>query len=241
MVGRIALPVHVFIVHLASSDARTANVSKLLQYLEQVGVESSEVIPAVEPADAGPMYSPGEWGCYQSHGVCLRRARGLPDGTAALILEDDIEFTVQPARMRAVIEDALTREWDLLYLGHSGWGHLRSWDAELMANQWLQVRGMIYGTTAYMVRPDGFARLVDDYDALAHESVMTGGGVGADGAFAELSYRNPTIVRLAHPTTYVEEVIGISSTIRDSPAEGRLVRIRRLVRRRVRNFLQRLR
>lgn len=239
MVLAAHLPVRALIIHLDTSNERASNVEKLITYVEAVGVESVQIVPAVQPPDRGPLYSAGEWGCYQSHGVCLRRAREMPADKTVMVLEDDIEFQIPPDRMRSLLQDGLSREWDLLYLGYSKWGPLRAWDDELLAQPWLKVRGMIYGTTCYLTRPEGFARVVDDYDALAFESPMDGGGVGADGAFAELSYRDPSIVRVAPLDSLVEEVIGISSTIRAQPSDGKFEKRKRLLQRKVKRLLLR--
>lgn len=234
-----ALPIRALIVHIESSEQRATNVRRLTAYLDDVGLAAVEVFPAVTPSDRGPLYSAGELGCYQSHGGCLRLASEQPDNIVTMVLEDDVEFSIPAARLREVLEDALGREWDLLYLGHSGWSPLRSWDRDLLAEPWLQVRGMIFGTTCYMVRPRGFARLADEYDELVWESPLTGGGVGADGAFAELAYRHPDIVRLAKPVTLVEEIVGSQSLIRDSEKVSAPTRLLRTVRRRLRNLIAR--
>ncbi len=233
------LPIRAVVVHMQGSEQRAANVRRLTAYLDDVGLESVEVFPAVTPSDPGPLYSAGEFGCYQSHGACLRAAREQPDHLITMVLEDDVEFSIPAARLRGVLEDAIGREWDLLYLGHSGWSPVRSWDRDLLAEPWLQVRGMIYGTTCYLVRPRGFARLADEYDALVWESPATGGGVGADGAFAELSYRHPDIVRLTRPVPLVEEIVGSVSFIRDSDELSAPARLLHTIRRRLRNLIAR--
>ena len=169
------LPIRALIVHAEDSPQRVENVRRLTAYLAGVGLEAVDVFPAVRPPDPGPLYSAGEFGCYQSHGGCLHAAAAQPEHVITMVIEDDVEFSISAARLREVLEDAVGREWDLLYLGHSGWSPVRSWDRDLLAEPWLQVRGMIYGTTCYMVRPRGFARLADDYDELAWESPQTGG------------------------------------------------------------------
>lgn len=240
MVGS-TLPVRGLIIHAADSAERSANVERLVDFLGRVGLESVDVVDAVRPDDAGPLYSPGEWGCYQSHAKCLRIAGQAPPGTFTLVVEDDIEFRADAARIRAVIESGLRQEWDLLYLGHSGWTPLRSWDVEVTSREWLPVRGMIFGTTCFLVAPEGYPGLVEEYEALAHESPLSGGGVGADGAFAELSYRHPALVRLVSPTPWAEEVIGTQSLIRESAKQGRLRSALLKARRRLRRFVETIR
>lgn len=233
------LPIRALIVHAEDSPQRVENVRRLTAYLAGVGLEAVDVFPAVRPPDPGPLYSAGEFGCYQSYGGCLHAAAAQPEHVITMVIEDDVEFSISAARLREVLEDAVGREWDLLYLGHSGWSPVRSWDRDLLAEPWLQVRGMIYGTTCYMVRPRGFARLADEYDELAWESPQSGGGVGADGAFAELSYRHPDIVRLAKPVPLVEEIVGSQSLIRDSEKYSARTRLLFTLRRRLRNLIAR--
>ena len=62
------LPIRALIVHAEDSPQRVENVRRLTAYLAGVGLEAVDVFPAVRPPDPGPLYSAGEFGCYQSHG-----------------------------------------------------------------------------------------------------------------------------------------------------------------------------
>ena len=73
----------------------------------------------------------------------------------------------------------------------------------------------MFGMQSYVVRSDGLLPRVEVIDALAYEDPATGGGVGTDGAFSELAFRDPTFIRLAAARSMTDEIFGAPSTIRD--------------------------
>ena len=210
------LPGRALIIHAGGDKRRRSNVERLQSFLLRVGIADVQVFDAVCPTDSGPMYSPGEWGCFQSHLECLRIAAADPAGSSTMILEDDAVFRFDAAAVRDALLDAATEPWDILHLGYLRNEILRSWDEKLLKRPWHRVRGLLLGAQCYVVRSDGLRPRVEQFAALAYEDPATGGGVGADGAFSELAYRDPTFIRLAPVNSMTEQLFGIRSTIREN-------------------------
>jgi GR25 family glycosyltransferase involved in LPS biosynthesis len=132
-------PDRAYIIHLPEDTRRIRNVQRLTQSLRDAGVAHVEVHQGIRPQDRGPMYSVGEWGCYQSHVACLRRIAAEPDAGGALVLEDDAVLSASPDELRALLDaDA---PWDFLHLGYLSRTVFRDWDEELFAQELLRSAG----------------------------------------------------------------------------------------------------
>jgi hypothetical protein len=221
------LPGRALIIHAGGDKRRQQNVERLQGFLRRVGIADVQVFDAVCPPDSGPMFSPGEWGCFQSHLACLRIAAAEPSGSSTMILEDDAVFRYDVSEVRQALSDAATEPWDILHIGHTRFEILRSWDEKLVNQPWHRVRGLLLGAQCYVVRADGIRPRVEQFADLAHEDPATGGGVGTDGAFSELAYRDPTFIRVAPINSMTEQLFGIRSTIReDEPISWRIRALR---------------
>ena len=221
------LPGRALIIHAGGDKRRRQNVQRLKTFLRRVGIADVQVFDAVCPSDSGPMYSPGEWGCFQSHLECLRIAAADPVGSSTMILEDDAVFRYDAAAVSEALLDAATEPWDILHLGYLRNEILRSWDENILKQPWHRVRGLLLGAQCYVVRPDGIRSRVEQFAALAHEDPTTGGGVGTDGALSELAYRDTTFIRVAPVSSMTEQLVGIRSTIRENaPASWRTLALR---------------
>jgi len=195
------------------------NVERLTQTLQDAGVTRVEVHPGVRPQDRGPLYSVGEWGCYQSHLACLRRIAADPDAGSGLVLEDDSVLSASSDELRALLD--VDVPWDFLHLGYSENTVFREGDEELMSCDVMRVRGVLYGLLCYAASPEGLAERCDALARLPFEPASEGGGVGADGALCELSWRDPSLVRLAPPQSLFRQLPGVRSSLRPTSAKQR--------------------
>ena len=215
------IPTRAFIIHLPDDTRRIRNVKRLTYALQAAGVSHVEVVLGVRPQDRGPMYSVGEWGCYQSHLACLRRIAADPGAGSGLVLEDDAVLSTTPDDLRAMLSGTIN--WDFLHVGYLSNTVFRAWDADLLSREALRVRGVLYGLQCYAASPEGLAERCDALERLPFEPASEGGGVGADGALCELSWRDPSLVRLAPPRSLFHTLAGTRSSIRPTSARQRAV------------------
>lgn len=217
---QVETPRHAYIIHTPGDPRRARNVTRLRRTLEAAGVTPVRVVDGVRPADHGPLYSAGEWGCYLSHvGVLRRIAEGADAGGAALVLEDDAVLDVRPDVLaRALRTDGA---WDLLHLGYHSNTVFRAWDRDLASQEVLRVRGVLYGLLCYAARPSGLLARVQLLEALPFVDPDQGGGVGIDGALCELAWRDPVLVRLAATRSLFRSLPGVRSGLRQTSVLSR--------------------
>jgi hypothetical protein len=218
----MAAPTNAYVIHLRGDRRRDRNVSALTAMLRESGIPHVEVVPGVRPADQGPMFSRGEWGCYLSHVECLRRAAERSPDEMTFILEDDVLLVAPLERLTRSYDVAAARPWDFLHLGHAHNTVFRDWDPRVMAADLLPVRGVLYGMFGYCVRSTRLPECIEFLERLPHRDPLDGGGVGIDGAYCEMTWADPTLVRLAVPRSLFQPVPGIKSTLRSTSASGRL-------------------
>lgn len=214
----MAAPTNAYIIHIPGDPRRERNVASLMAVLREAGIANVEVMPGVQPPDKGPMFSIGEWGCYLSHLECLRRAAARPADESTFILEDDALLDVPVAELVATFERAASRDWDFLHLGYGGNTVFRDWDEQVLSADFLRVRGVLFTTLGYCVRSPGLADRIDFLERHAVSSPLDGGGVGIDGAYCEMTWADPTLVRLAPPRSLFRPVPGIKSMLRPNSA-----------------------
>lgn len=215
----MSTPSRAYIIHLPEDSRRLRNVERLTHDLHAAGVAEVEVFPGIKPADSGPMFSRGEWGCYQSHVACLRRIAAEPAAGPALVVEDDAVLRVSPEQLRRLFDTGAP--WDFLHAGYLSNTVFRAWDEALMSRDLIRVRGVLYGSQCYAVNPRGLDERCDVLDRLPYEAPADGGGVGIDGALCELAWRDPALVRLAPPTSLYHTLPGAASGLRKVPLMAR--------------------
>jgi len=129
-----------------------------------------------------PTPTPGAIGCYESQLSIIRKA--VETGDDVVVCEDDVCFCEDlPDRLQH-IEDWLTWDWDIFYLGATfhtpgewykhpdcaDWGPTRGCDAvETPVPHFMRVFGE-WGTYAYLVNGKNAAKVVDMLEANVHRS-----------------------------------------------------------------------
>ncbi|NDU99539.1 glycosyltransferase family 25 protein [Pseudoroseicyclus tamaricis] len=109
-------------IHVINLASRADRRREIDAQLRRIGLslehEAVRLFPAARPDDRGEWESIGARGCFLSHLSLLRQiAKG--DAPAALILEDDCDFTPALGRGLAALE---TTPWDMVYGHVHGWG-----------------------------------------------------------------------------------------------------------------------
>ena len=215
----VPLPRRAYIIHVPGDSKREKNVMRLTRSLQTAGVPDVVVFPGIRPPDRGPLYSSGEWGCYQSHVACLRRIADDSDPNGALVLEDDAVLTQVPARLAEVFTSEA--DWDFLHAGYLSNTVFRDWDEDLMCQNLVRARGVLFGLQCYAARPAGLADRCELLEQLPFVPAAEGGGVGVDGALCELAWRDPSLVRMAPPRSLFRTIPGVASGLRDSSRAAR--------------------
>jgi hypothetical protein len=221
MTGATDLAIGAFIVHIPGDKRREHNVRVLTEVLRAAGVRDVEVFPGVQPPDAGPMFSIGEWGCYQSHTGAIEKAIDHPTWTHVMVLEDDALSVDDPATLGRNLRRFVERDFDFLHLGHTTMTVFRHWDPAITSQDLLRVRGLLLGALCYLVPVGDARRRVEQLREMAHRDARDGGGVGFDGALCNIAWEDPSVVRLAPPQPLFTQLAGIKSQLRATPMAGR--------------------
>jgi len=221
MTGPTDLPIGAFIVHIPGDKRREHNVRVLTGLLQAAGVRDVEVFPGLQPPDAGPMFSVGEWGCYQSHTGALEKAIDHPTWTHVMVLEDDASSVDDPATLGRNLGRFVEGDFDFLHLGHTTMTVFRQWDPVISSQELLRIRGQLLGALCYLVPVADARRRVEQLREMAHRDPLDGGGVGFDGALCNIAWEDPSVVRLAPPQTLFTQLAGIKSQLRATPMVGR--------------------
>lgn len=221
------LPDRAYIIHVPGDARRERNVETLVQLLESIGIARVEVFDGIRLADAGPMESIGEWGCYQSHVACMRLAAEGPPGSSVMILEDDSVLDCTPTELSAVLARASELPWDFLHVGYLDNGFFRRWDRSVGLDQFIEIKGALLGLQSYCVRPAGLAERCDYLTALPDSSPLIGGAAGIDGAYCELAWRGPETIRWAPSRSLFRQIPGVKSNLRPSPLSRRVKEVLR--------------
>lgn len=209
-------PSRAHIIHIPGDSRREKNVVRLKTSLKAVGIDDVQVYEGVRPQDRGPLYSVGEWGCYQSHVGCMRRIAESGDEAPSLVLEDDAVLDAPPVDMARVL--ASTQDFDVLHLGYLSNTVFRDWDDDLQHRAVQRVRGVLYGTQCYAVQATGLEGLINVLERLPYVAPEDGGGVGIDGALCEASWRDPSLVRMATTASMFRTLPGVRSGLRRTSA-----------------------
>jgi hypothetical protein len=200
------------IIHIPGDPRRDANVDTLMTALRAAGFTDVAAFEGVRPDDRGPMYSVGEWGCYQSHVALTRFAAST--GEPLMILEDDAVLSCKPGELAELLQQAEPAKWNVLNVGYLSTSVFRDWDADLMSHPTIPVRGEMWGCQCYVVRPDRLDEIAQFLAELPYMDRDLGGGVGADGAWCEAAWHHPWMLRRAAPKSLFHTIPGITSTLR---------------------------
>ena len=206
------LPQRAHIIHIPGHSRRGRNVERLAAQLRSAGISSVTVFEGIRPNSSGGLRSIGELGCYLSHLACLRIIAAGSDDHRALVLEDDAVLSVPPSRLAALL--TTDEPYDFLHAGHLSRTLFRDWDQHMVSQALLPVHGVLFGTQCYVASARGLQARCEQLESLLVEEPLDGGGVGIDGAFCELAWRDPTLIRLAPPRSLFHTLPGVGSTIR---------------------------
>jgi glycosyl transferase, family 25 len=103
----------------ARADRRQETESEFSTHGFPGPAENGLFFPAIAPEEAAGFPNRGVRGCYLSHLSILRQARDA-GVDCLLILEDDIAFSRDIARLGPQAVQALARQdWDIAYFGHA--------------------------------------------------------------------------------------------------------------------------
>lgn len=220
------------IIHIPGDPRREANVERLIAALGAAGLTDVAVFEGIRPNDRGPMYSVGEWGCYQSHVALTRLAAST--GEPLMILEDDAVLSFTPADLAELLTRAEPAAWSVLHVGYLSTPTVfRDWDVELMSRPTIPIRGELWGCQCYVVRPDRLDEITQFFADLPDADPDLGGGVGSDGAWCEAAWHHPWLLRRAAPQSLFHTIPGITSSLRRTSITTKVKDTARGVRRRI--------
>ena len=186
-----ALPDLFAITYLINLPERVDRLKSAKRQLARVGWDTGHagvhIFPAFRYAEPAGFPNAPVRGCFHSHLECLRRADA--DGRrSVLILEDDIGLSASLPRLTPSIKSRLaTEEWDFVYFGHYGTGHIASAqrntaESELSFEVWTDE---ILGAQFYGVSGRILPRLIAHLDKLSsgRKGDQEAGPMPIDGAY----------------------------------------------------------
>ena len=162
--------------------------------------DNVNLFAAIRPADSGGFATIGARGCFMSHLSILEDAFKRNYKTI-LIIEDDCNFTSDcVARLQALEESHLSKNWDILYGGTlSG----KIFDNNTKGFEYVASEQPLMGSHFISIKGNVLPELINYFKAMLERPVghIDGGPMHVDGAYSWFRYAHPqykTLLSVPH-------------------------------------------